>query len=185
MFLNKPESPQKLFPWRPGGGDINGHKEFFKINRPAFVRIECAENVLAKLFRVSRREEHFIHVNESLRSEFSTGAVLQEARIPLSVVMIKYYRGQCDKEAIISIKRRNHLLLSLWDFPVQLYENGNETFGWVFICLAASPSSNNLSTALSSSKLLPNILTVGLLSSLSVFSEHWKGEHKYFLWPSI
>ena len=90
-----------------------------------------------------------------------------------------------DKEAIILTKSRNHLLFSLRDFPVQLYENGNETLGWVFICLAASPSSNNLSTALRSSKLLPNILTVGLLSSLSVFSEHWKGEHKHLLWPSI
>ena len=95
MFINKPESPQKLFPWRPGGGDINGHKKFFKINRPAFVRIESAENVLAKLFCVPRRKKHFIHVNESLRSEFPTGAVLQEARVPLSVVMIKCFRGLC------------------------------------------------------------------------------------------
>ena len=110
MFFNKPESPQKFFPRRPGGGDIYGHKEFFKINRPAFVRIESAKNVLAKLFCVPRRKKHFIHVNESLWSEFATGAVLQEASVPLSIAMIKYYGGQCDKEAIISIsEKRKHL----------------------------------------------------------------------------
>ena len=32
-----------------------------------------------------------------------------------------------------------NIMVSL-SFPVQLYENGNETFGWVFICLAASPT---------------------------------------------
>ena len=92
--FNRPESPQKFFPRRPSGGDIYGHEEFFKINRPAFVRIECAKHILAKLFCVPRREKHFIHVNESLRREFSTGAVLEEASVPLSViVMIKYYNA--------------------------------------------------------------------------------------------
>ena len=106
MFFNRPESPQKFFPRRPGGCDIYGHKEFFKINRPAFVRIESAKNVLAKLFCVPRRKKHFIHVNESLRREFSTGAVLQEASVPLSIAMIKYY-GATKKRS--EEMRRNHL----------------------------------------------------------------------------
>ena len=114
MFFNKPESPQKFFPRRPGGGDIYGHKEFFKINRPAFVRIESAENVLAKLFCVPRREKHFIHVNEGLRCEFSTGAVLEEACVPLSGGIIKYYRGQCDKVSIIRMP--NNKLNIPWMF---------------------------------------------------------------------
>ena len=57
-------------------------------------------------------------------------------------------RQKCDN--LLRRKHTNNCVL-FCDFPVQLYENGNETFGWVFICLAASPTSNNLSTALSCS----------------------------------
>ena len=45
------------------------------------------------------------------------------------------------KRSSPSVRRGNiyiNIMFSL-SFPVQLYENGNETFGWVFICLAASP----------------------------------------------
>ena len=59
-------------------------------------------------------------------------------------------RQRCDN-LLRRRKHTNNYVFFLWDFPVQLYENGNETFGWVFICLAASPTSNNLSTALSRS----------------------------------
>ena len=47
-----------------------------EIDCTTFVSVECPKDVLTKLLCISSREEHLVHLTESVRSELSVGAVL-------------------------------------------------------------------------------------------------------------
>ena len=47
-----------------------------EIDFTTFARVECAEDVLAKLFCISSREKSLVHITESGRSQLSIGTLL-------------------------------------------------------------------------------------------------------------
>lgn len=46
---------------------VDTKESYLEIDVAIFVHVECAENVIAKFFRVAGWEEHFIHVDEFCR----------------------------------------------------------------------------------------------------------------------
>lgn len=53
---------------------------YLKVNVAIFIHIECTKNMVTELFRISRWEKHFIHVNEFSRSQTAVGTVLLHER---------------------------------------------------------------------------------------------------------
>lgn len=46
---------------------VDTKESYLEIDVAIFVHVECAENVIAKFFRVAGWEKHFIHVDEFCR----------------------------------------------------------------------------------------------------------------------
>ena len=53
-----------------------GRSPYLEVDVTIFVRVECPEHVIAELFGISTREEHFVHVDELGRRQLPIWAIL-------------------------------------------------------------------------------------------------------------
>ena len=88
--MNSPERPVKFLLWAPVGGDVDGEQELGEVDVAVLVRVEGAEDVLAELGGVARREELGVDLDERWLAQLSRGAVGYEAVVPFLEKRIKF-----------------------------------------------------------------------------------------------
>ena len=82
FVLNSPERPVEFLLWTPVRGDVDGEQELCEVDVAVLVRVEGAEDVLAELGGVARREELGVDLDERRLAQLSRGAVGYEAVVP-------------------------------------------------------------------------------------------------------
>ena len=81
--LNSPERPVEFLLWAPVRGDVDGEQKLGEVDVAVLVRVEGAEDVLAELGGVARREELGVDLDERRLAQLARGAVGYEAVVPL------------------------------------------------------------------------------------------------------
>ncbi len=82
-FFFPPEGPLELLLRGAGAGDIDGKQKLLEVDVSVLVGVEGAEDVVAELLSVARREKHLVHVDKLDRRQSAVRAVLLEALVPL------------------------------------------------------------------------------------------------------
>ena len=82
FVLNSPERPVEFLLWAPVRGDVDGEQELGEVDVAVLVRVEGAEDVLAELGGIARREELGVDLDERRLAQLSRGAVGYEAVVP-------------------------------------------------------------------------------------------------------